>query len=459
MPAGSKMDPPLAKAKPISASVITYLRRGKKQLERAFAAGERSDVEEDFEWGPEQRQDFEQIKQEIVHAVDLGQVWARQDVKNVLYTTARENGPTWSLWQKAPGETRGRPLGFWSRGYRGSEARYTPTEKEILAAYEGVRAASEVIGTEAQLLLAPRLLVLGWMFEGRAPSTHHATDSTWTKWVTLITQRARIGNPNRPGILEVITDWPEGKDFGVSPEEEVTHAEEAPPYNKLPENEKQYVLPLELENLIVKVHHIDAHVPKSQATEEHQNNQQVDQAAKIEVAQVDLDWHHKDELFIARWAHDTSGHQGRDATYRWARDRGVDLTMDAISQVIHECETCTAIKQDKRVKPLCMGNKQEELEMCAHLQGYDLIGIMETWWDGSYDWSIRMEVYRLFRNDRQGREGEGIAFYVKDQLEYMELRLGMDEEPTESLWVGIKGRAGTGDIIVGVCYRPPDQQD
>ncbi|GAB0209914.1 hypothetical protein GRJ2_003457100 [Grus japonensis] len=35
----------------------------------------------------------------------------------------------------------------------------------------------------------------------------------------------------------------------------------------------------------------------------------------------------------------------------------------------------------------------------------------------------------------------------------------MDEEPTESLWVRIKGRAGAGDIIVGVCYRPPDQGD
>ncbi|KAK4829722.1 hypothetical protein QYF61_006183 [Mycteria americana] len=87
-----------------------------------------------------------------------------------------------------------------------------------------------------------------------------------------------------------------------------------------------------VENLVVKVHHVDAHVPKNRATEEHQNNQQVDQAAKIEVAQVDLDWQHKGELFIARWAHDTSGHQGRDATYRWARDRGVDLTMDTIAQ-------------------------------------------------------------------------------------------------------------------------------
>ncbi|GAB0207698.1 hypothetical protein GRJ2_003235500 [Grus japonensis] len=111
----------------------------------------------------------------------------------------------------------------------------------------------------------------------------------------------------------------------------------------------------QLEKLVVKVRHVDAHIPRILATEEHQNNQQVDQAAKIEVAQVDLDWQHKDELFIAWWAHDTSGHQGRDATYRWARDGGVDLSMDAISQVIHQCETCAASKQAKWLKPLWNG--------------------------------------------------------------------------------------------------------
>ncbi|GAB0207842.1 hypothetical protein GRJ2_003249900 [Grus japonensis] len=72
--------------------------------------------------------------------------------------------------------------------------------------------------------------------------------------------------------------------------------------------------------------------------------EKVDKAAKIEVAQVDLDWERKGELFVARWAHETSGHLGRDATYRWAHDRGVDLTMEAITQVTHECETCAAIK-------------------------------------------------------------------------------------------------------------------
>ncbi|KAK4832349.1 hypothetical protein QYF61_021878 [Mycteria americana] len=100
-----------------------------------------------------------------------------------------------------------------------------------------------------------------------------------------------------------------------------------------------------VENLVVKVRHVDAHVPKSWATEEHQNSQQVDQAAKIEVAQVDLDWQHKGELCIAWWAHDTSGHQGRDATHGWARDRGVDLTMDTIAQ------------QAKWLKPLWYGGE------------------------------------------------------------------------------------------------------
>ncbi|KAJ7404377.1 hypothetical protein BTVI_72484 [Pitangus sulphuratus] len=97
------------------------------------------------------QQAFDQIKQEIAHAVALGPVRTGPEVKNVLYSATRENGPSWNLWQKVPRLI----IWIWSRGYRGSEANYTPTEKEILAAYEGVQAASEVIGMEAQLLLAP----------------------------------------------------------------------------------------------------------------------------------------------------------------------------------------------------------------------------------------------------------------------------------------------------------------
>ncbi|RMC19550.1 hypothetical protein DUI87_03108 [Hirundo rustica rustica] len=157
-----------------------------------------------FQWGPEQQQAFAQIKQEISHAVALDPIRTGPDVKNVLYSAAGSHGLSWSLWQKVPGETSGQPLGLWSRSYRGSEANYTPTEKEILAAYEGVQAASEVIGTEAQLLLTPQLPVLGWMFKAKVSSTHHAINATWSKWIALITQRTRIGKLNHPVILEII---------------------------------------------------------------------------------------------------------------------------------------------------------------------------------------------------------------------------------------------------------------
>ena len=62
-----------------------------------------------------------------------------------------------------------------------------------------------------------------------------------------------------------------------------------------------------------------------------------------------------------------------------------------------------------------------------------------------------------------GRTGRGdeerVTLYVTDQLGCMELHLGMGEEPTESLWVRIKGMAGTGDVIVETCYRLPDQEN
>ena len=45
-----------------------------------------------------------------------------------------------------------------------------------------------------------------------------------------------------------------------------------------------------IKNMVVKVRHVDAQVPKSQATEEQQNNHQVDRATRIEVAQIVLDW-------------------------------------------------------------------------------------------------------------------------------------------------------------------------
>lgn len=88
-------------------------------------------------------------------------------------------------------------------------------------------------------------------------------------------------------------------------------------------------------------------------------------------------------------------------------------------------------------------------------QGYGLTGIMEMWWDGCYYSSVEMEVYRPFRKETQGRWG-GVAFNVNDQLECMELHLGMNDKPTESLGARINETAGTGDNIIEVHHTLPD---
>ncbi|KAF4804519.1 hypothetical protein TURU_007145 [Turdus rufiventris] len=164
-----------------------------------------------------------------------------------------------------------------------------------------------------------------------------------------------------PGILGLITNWPEGENFVFANDKEQEQKDIATRVEKLP----------------LKVHHVDAHVPKSRANEDHRHNKQVDQASKIEVSRIDLDWQHKGELFLARWAHDVSGHQGRDATYKCAQDRGVNLTMDSISQVIHDCDTCAAIKQAKRVKPLWYGGRWSKYKYGETWQ-IDYITLLQT---------------------------------------------------------------------------------
>lgn len=51
------------------------------------------------------------------------------------------------------------------------------------------------------------------------------------------------------------------------------------------------------------------------------------------------------------------------------------------------------------------------------------------------------------------------CLYVREQLECMELCLGLGEELTENLRVKLTRRAGTVDVILRVCYRPRDQED
>ncbi|KAJ7424185.1 hypothetical protein BTVI_07574 [Pitangus sulphuratus] len=101
-----------------------------------------------------------------------------------------------------------------------------------------------------------------------------------------------------------------------------------------------------------------------------------------------------------------------------------------------------------------MGNKQEEPEAIVQQESYDIVVVTETWWDDSHDWSTAMDGYKLFRRDRQGRRGGRVALYVRESLDSVELEVSNNK--VECLWIKIRGKA---DILVGVCYRPPSQDD
>ncbi|PKU40376.1 rna-directed dna polymerase from mobile element jockey-like [Limosa lapponica baueri] len=69
-----------------------------------------------------------------------------------------------------------------------------------------------------------------------------------------------------------------------------------------------------------------------------------------------------------------------------------------------------------------------ELEICVQSQGHDLIVITKTCWGGFHDYNAVMDGYILFRKDRPARQGDGVALYVREQMECIKLCIGVDEE-------------------------------
>ena len=84
-------------------------------------------------------------------------------------------------------------------------------------------------------------------------------------------------------------------------------------------------------------------------------------------------------------------------------------------------------------------------------QGHDLIAVTKTWWDSLHDCSTVVDGCVLFREDRPERRGGGAAFYVREQLERIDLCLGVEAEPVKSL-------QGQGQANMGVSWFNPGWQ-
>ncbi|PKU42865.1 rna-directed dna polymerase from mobile element jockey-like [Limosa lapponica baueri] len=68
-----------------------------------------------------------------------------------------------------------------------------------------------------------------------------------------------------------------------------------------------------------------------------------------------------------------------------------------------------------------------------------------------------MDGYKLFRRDRQGRRGRGVALYIRECFDCREL--DSSDDKVDCLWIRKKGKANKGDFVLGVCYRPPNQDE
>lgn len=93
-----------------------------------------------------------------------------------------------------------------------------------------------------------------------------------------------------------------------------------------------------------------------------------------------------------------------------------------------------------------MRNKQEDREALAQSQNYYIISINGSWWEESCDRCAVMGSYKLFRRDRQDKQGVGVLLDVMVGLDCMELATG---DEVEILLVSIKGEASKANVVVG----------
>lgn len=76
----------------------------------------------------------------------------------------------------------------------------------------------------------------------------------------------------------------------------------------------------------------------------------------------------------------------------------------------------------------------------VQLDKYDLIAVIEMWWDGSHYRNTGTEGCKLFRRDRQRRKGGSITLYIRENIDHEELPLRNSHAQVESLWVRVTDR-------------------
>ena len=106
-----------------------------------------------------------------------------------------------------------------------------------------------------------------------------------------------------------------------------------------------------------------------------------------------------------------------------------------------------------------IGNKLEELQLCAAVEKPNILAITESWGkEEIVDGEISLPGYTLFRRDRKdGRRGGGVLLYLDSRLKVIEREDICSTKFTECIWCEVEfDKLKT---LIGICYRPPDSTE
>ena len=102
-------------------------------------------------------------------------------------------------------------------------------------------------------------------------------------------------------------------------------------------------------------------------------------------------------------------------------------------------------------------NKLEEMKILALKTNAAVMCITETWLDDSVtNNEIEINGYQVIRKDRN-RNGGGVCMYIKSCLTFNQ-RNDVDTDGLEVIWCEVL-LPKTKPVIVGCCYRPPQQNN
>lgn len=102
-----------------------------------------------------------------------------------------------------------------------------------------------------------------------------------------------------------------------------------------------------------------------------------------------------------------------------------------------------------------MRHKVDEVRLLLQICHLEILAITETHLDSKIsNQQLEVENYKIFRRDREGKQGGGCLIYVMNHICAIRLR-SLEATEIEQIWLRISSDSNKG-FTLGVVYRPPD---